>query len=203
MILTNPQSIKSRYDYNMYIFQYDSLFSTRPMEIIIETSYYQNVYPSEYHKIESFVGRFCKEQSIELPVPFVAAEFRMNVQSLQRTFIDKVFAICDYRIKNMQDRDSRHLYDICKMLDKVELNEELAQLIDIVREDRMLSKNNPSAQLEYNIPKMLLEIMDSRFYERDYKEITQKLLYENVSYEYAIQNGIAIVADSDVFEYKR
>ena len=89
------------------------------------------------------------------------------------------------------------------MLDKVELNEELAQLIDIVREDRMLSKNNPSAQLEYNIPKMLLEIMDSRFYERDYKEITQKLLYENVSYEYAIQNGIAIVADSDVFEYKK
>ena len=113
MILTNPQSIKSRYDYNMYIFQYDSLFSTRPMEIIIETSYYQNVYPSEYHKIDSFVGRFCKEQSIELPVPFVAAEFRMNVQSLQRTFIDKVFAICDYRIKNMQDRDSRHLYVRC------------------------------------------------------------------------------------------
>lgn len=67
----------------------------------------------------------------------------------------------------------------------------------------MHSKNNPSAQLEYNIPEMLKEIIDGRFYETDYKNITQKLLYENISYDYSIEHGIAIVAKSDVFEYKK
>ena len=203
LVLSNPEEIKSRYDYNKYVFKYDSLFSVIPLEIIIETSYYQSVYPVDKHVVGSFVGRFCLERSIILPVPFEAAEVMMNVQSIERTFVDKVFAVCDYKIQNMQDRDSRHLYDICKLLREVELNEELDKLIDMVRDDRMQSKNNPSAQLEYIIPDMLKEIIRSRFYEPDYKNVTQKLLYEDISYDYAIKNGIAIIAESDVFVYKK
>ena len=203
LLLSNPEEIKSRYDYNKYVFKYDSLFSVIPLEIIIETSYYQSVYPVDKHVVGSFVGRFCLDRNIILPVPFEAAEVMMNVQSVERTFVDKVFAVCDYKIQNMQDRDSRHLYDICKLLQEVELSEELDKLIDMVRDDRMQSKNNPSAQLEYLIPDMLKEIIRSRFYESDYKNVTQKLLYEDISYDYAIENGIAIVAESDVFIYKK
>ena len=203
LVLSNPEEIKSRYDYNRYVFKYDSLFSVIPLEIIIETSYYQSVYPVDKHVVGSFVGRFCLDRNIILPVPFEAAEVMMNVQSIERTFVDKVFAVCDYKIQNMQDRDSRHLYDICKLLQEVELNEELNKLIDMVRDDRMQSKNNPSAQLEYIIPDMLKEIVRSRFYEPDYKNVTQKLLYEDISYDYAIENGIAIIAESDVFIYKK
>ena len=203
LMLSNPEEIKSRYDYNKYEFKYDSLFSVNPLEIIIETSYYQSVYPVDKHIVGSYVGRFCLDRNIILPVPFEAAEVMMNVQSIERTFVDKVFAVCDYKIQNMQDRDSRHLYDICKLLREVELNEELDKLIDMVRDDRMQSKNNPSAQLEYIIPDMLKEIIRSRFYESDYKNVTQKLLYEDISYDYAIENGIAIVAESDVFIYKK
>ena len=201
--LSNPDEIKSRYDYNKYVFQYDSMFATIPLEIIVETSYYQAVYPVEKHVVGSFVGKFCKERNIILPVPFDAAEVYMNVQSVERTFIDKVFAVCDYKIQNMQDRDSRHLYDICKLLGKVKLDQQLDELIDVVRDDRMHSKNNPSAQLEYNIPEMLKEIISSRFYEADYKNVTQKLLYEDISYDCAIEHGIAVVAETDVFEYKK
>ena len=203
LVLSNPEEIKSRYDYNKYVFKYDSLFSVIPLEIIIETSYYQSVYPVDKHVVGSFVGRFCLDRNIILPVPFEAAEVMMNVQSIERTFVDKVFAVCDYKIQNMQDRDSRHLYDICKLLREVELNEELDKLIDMVRDDRMQSKNNPSAQLEYIIPDMLKEMIRSRFYEPDYKNVTQKLFYENISYDYAIENGIAIIAESDVFMYKK
>lgn len=203
LVLSNSEEIKSRYDYNKYVFKYDSLFSVIPLEIIIETSYYQSVYPVDKHVVGSSVGRFCLERSIILPVPFEAAEVMMNVQSIERTFVDKVFAVCDYKIQNMQDRDSRHLYDICKLLREVELNEELDKLIDMVRDDRMHSKNNPSAQLEYIIPDMLKEIIRSRFYESDYKNVTQKLLYEDISYDCAIENGIAIIAESDVFIYKK
>lgn len=203
MTLSNPEKIMSRHDYNMYVFKYTSLFADMPMEIIIETSYYQPVYPVEKHTVGSFVGRFCERRKIELPIPFKAATVLMDVQSVKRTFIDKVFAICDYRIQDSQDRDSRHLYDICKLLDQIELDDELDKLIDNVRDDRMLSKNNPSAQLQYNIPNMLNEIIESRFYESDYKNITQKLLYEDISYDYAVENGIAVIAQSDVFIYKK
>lgn len=203
MTLSNSDEIKSRYDYNKYVFQYDSMFATIPLEIIVETSYYQAVYPVEKHMVGSFVGKFCEERNITLPIPFEAAEVLMNVQSVERTFIDKVFAVCDYKIQNMQDRDSRHLYDICKLLDLVKMNQQLDELIDVVRDDRMHSKNNPSAQLEYNIPEMLREIISSRFYEADYKNVTQKLLYEDISYDYAVEHGIAVVAETDVFEYRK
>ena len=203
LTLANPEDIQSRHSYNSYVFEYESLFCEIPLEMIIETSFYQAVYPAEIHDVYSFVGRFCEKRGIIVPIPFDAAVVNMQVQSLERTFIDKVFAICDYRLQDMQDRDSRHLYDIAKLLPKVEIDDELGVLIDEVREDRMLSRNNPSAQPEHNIPEMLKEIISSRFYEQDYNNITKKLLYENVSYEEAIAGGIAKVAELDMFEYKK
>jgi len=203
LVLANPDDIQSRYDYNRYVFRYESLFYPFQMEIIVETSYYQIVYPVQKHTIHSFVGKFCEDNNIDLPIPFPEQSFDMNVQSLERTFIDKVFAVCDYRIQNMQERDSRHLYDICKLLPQVKLDEHLSKLIDDVRDDRMHSKNNPSAQLEYNIPDMLNEIIVSHFFESDYRDVTMKLLYENINYNYAIENGIAKIAKSDVFLYQK
>jgi len=203
LTLANPEDIQSRHSYNRYVFEYESLFSEIPLEMIIETSFYQAVYPAEIHDVYSFVGRFCEKRGIIVPIPFDAAVVNMQVQSLERTFIDKVFAICDYRLQDMQDRDSRHLYDIAKLLPKVEIDDELGVLIDEVREDRMLFRNNPSAQPEHNIPEMLKEIINSRFYEQDYNNITKKLLYENVSYDEAIAGGIAKVAELDMFEYKK
>ena len=203
LTLKNPDKIQSRYDYNKYIFEYESFYSVDKLELLVETSYYQISYPVVNHIVSSFIEKFCHKNKLKLPIEFDAASFNMDVQSLERTFIDKVFAVCDYKIQNMMDRDSRHLYDICKLLREVELNEELDKLIDMVRDDRMQSKNNPSAQLEYIIPDMLKEIIRSRFYEPDYKNVTQKLLYEDISYDYAIENGIAIIAESDVFIYKK
>ena len=200
--LSNPDMIKTRYNYNKYVFRYESLFDSNKLEIIIETSYYQSVYPISKHIINSYIGSFCKKNNIKLPIPFVI-DFEMNVQSIERTFIDKAFAVCDYKIENMEDRDSRHLYDIAKMMPLITFDSKLDKLIDDVRDDRMTSKNNPSAQLEYNINEMLKEIIDKRFYERDYNFVTKKLLYENYSYDDAINNGIAKIVNTDVFTYKK
>ncbi len=49
---------------------------------------------------------------------------------------------------------------------------------------------------------MLQDIITTRFYERDYNDITKKLLYEDVSYDEAIDKGIKIVAYWNLFEYK-
>ena len=201
--LTNTNDIMSRYDYNKYIFEYDSMFSKIPLEIIVETSYYQTVYPAIKHNVASFVGKFCEDRNIVLPIPFEAANVNMSVQSLERTFVDKVFAICDYVLLDKAERNSRHLYDICKLLDSIEINDQLDKLIDLVRDDRMLSKSNPSAKLEYNIPKLIKDIIKNKYYESDYKNITQKLLYEDMSYDYVIEHGLAKVLDYDIFEYKK
>ncbi len=199
LTLSNPEDIYSRHSYNKYVFKYASFFSDFPLEMIIETNLYQSVYPVEEHDVYSFVGRFCEKNGLKLPIPFQASIVNMQVQSLQRTFIDKIFAVCDYRLQDMQDRDSRHLYDIAKMLPAIEINDMLISLIDEVRKDRMASKNNPSAQPQYNISEMLREIISSRFYEPDYNNITRKLLYENYSYDKAISDGIARIADLDIF----
>ena len=100
--LSNPDDIQSRHSYNKYVFECESLFSDIPLELIIETSFYQAAYPVDVHTVYSFVGKFCcKERGIVLPIPFDAAFVDIQVQSLERTFIDKVFAICDYRIQDM------------------------------------------------------------------------------------------------------
>lgn len=203
LVLSNADDIQSRHSYNKYIFKYESLFSDIPLELIVETSFYQEVYPVETHAVGSFVGKFCEKRGVKLPIPFEEALVNMQVQSLERTFIDKVFAICDYHLQDMQDRDSRHLYDIAKLLPEIKITPELDALIDDVRDDRMQSKNNPAAQPEHDISVMLKGIISSRFYESDYNNITKKLLYEDVSYEEAISNGIAQIADMDIFKYKK
>lgn len=201
-VLENPDMIKTRYSYNKYIFKFDSLFSNEKQEIIIETSYYQKVYPVIKHKINSYVSDYLDNKNANLPF-FFPLNFSMNVQTLERTFIDKVFAICDYKIQNMEDRDSRHLYDIAIIMPYIKIDNNLDELIDEVRDDRMTSKNNPSANLDYDINNMLKEIIDTRFYEKDYSSITKQLLYEDYSYNDAIDNGISKLLKTDVFTYKK
>ena len=197
--LSNPDKVMSRHDYNKYVFKYDSLYSKEKLEIIIETSYYQISYPVIRKEISSFINYFCKKNNVNMPFEFDSVKFEMNVQSLDRTFIDKVFAVCDYKIQNMMDRDSRHLYDIAKMVSHIEFDEKLKELIIKVRKDRMKSKNNPSADPKYNINEMLKDIVDSGFYKPDYNNVTLKLLYEEYSYEDAINNGIKVVLNNDAF----
>lgn len=197
--LLNPESVMSRHNYNKYVFGYESLFAGSSLNIIVETSFYQEVYPVVIHKVDSFVGSFCAEREITLPIPFETESFNMPVQTLERTFIDKVFAICDYKIQGVQEGKSRHLYDIYKLLPKVSFSSELRELIDKVRKDRRSSKNNPSSQLSYDIPKLLGEIIDSRYFEEDYNTVTKKLLYENINYEEAITEGIANVIEACIF----
>lgn len=199
LTLDNSQDVKSGYDYNKYIFKYTSLLDDLPLEIIVETSYYQPVYPIINHTIYSLVGKFCKKQNIKLPIPFIEGEFKMDVQSLERTFIDKVFAVCDYKIQNMMDRDSRHLYDIAKIYPYIIIDKEFTNFIKKVRLDRTKSKNNPSANDQYNINELLNEIITTRFFEKDYNFLTTKLLYEHYPYDLAIENGISKIKNLNIF----
>jgi hypothetical protein len=83
LTLTNAEDIQSRHSYNKYVFKYESLFSDVPLELIIETSFYQDVYPAETHDVYSFVGKFCEKKKIVLPIPFDEVKISMQEQSLE------------------------------------------------------------------------------------------------------------------------
>lgn len=194
----NEKDIRSGYNYNKYVFEYESLFSSMQSEIIVETSFYQISYPVETLKVNSIVEKFCQKNGIDIR-EIEKLNCNIKVQNLSRTFIDKIFAICDYTLLDSIDRNSRHLYDISKMIPYIKFDSKFCDLVIDVRRDRMLSKNNPSAQIENDIPQILERIIEKRIFESDYNNITNKLLYENMTYDEAIKEGVEIVLKMKVF----
>lgn len=79
----------------------------------------------------------------------------MMVQGIDRTLIDKVFAICDYYLNDRVSKHSRHIYDIYKLLPLVPQNKNFKQLVKEVRLVRVNSKICPSAQPEIDVPMLL------------------------------------------------
>lgn len=199
MILENSNDIKSRYDYNRYEFSFSSLFTSIKQEVIVETSFYQSVYPTEKRRVLSYIEKFSETNKLTLPPECKISTVEMQVQCLDRTFIEKVFAICDYYVQNIKERNSRHLYDIYKLFNHIVFDDNFKELILSIREDRIKSRNNPSAQKKYSIENILKSIIEERFFEKDYNDITTGLLYEQVSYYEAVSNGIKKVIDLHIF----
>ena len=127
--------------------------------------------------------------------------FDIRVQTLDRTLVDKVFAICDYMIDNKPERNSRHIYDISRLLTLVSLDNNLVALIREVRKNRKAGTKCYSAQDGVSVPKILRQIIDTEYYKKDYINSTEKLLSKPVSYNEAIKSLESII-ESGVFEEK-
>lgn len=109
----------------------------------------------------------------------------MRVQSLNRTLIDKIFAVCDYYLQGKANRNARHLYDIYKLTEHVEIDEPFLDLVNEVRFHRieMGSEIAPAAPLDVNILGLVQRIYDEDFYREDYRETTLKLISDSLEYE--------------------
>ena len=126
--------------------------------------------------------------------------FNVCGQKLERTFIDKVFAICDYYERKETNRNSRHIYDLYKICRVIDLSDKsLPQLIAAVRNDREKSIRCVSASDGYNVNDTLEKIRTSHLFESDYKEVTSKLLIKNVDYEDAI-GVLKVIIGSALFK---
>lgn len=113
-------------------------------------------------------------------------KFPMNLQSLERTYIDKVFALCDYYLQGKSKRYSRHLYDIYKLTPMMEFGEKFVRLVEEVRKHRANLKICPSAQDNVDVPAVIMEFCDNAFYEQDYETITSYFAADFVSYSEVI-----------------
>ena len=195
---------RSRRDYNCYTFSYepiDNYITERKLiqGVKMEISLSSISFPTVMLPVDSYVYKFLSEENIDIVKKYELQPFKMNVQRIERTFIDKVFAICDYYLQGKTKRYSRHIYDIYMLLPKITFNQSFKELIKQIRKVRLEMNICPSASEEISIPKLLNEIIEKEFFKSDYSDITTYFQNHPVSYNKAIC-AVKIVADSGMFE---
>ena len=199
--LANPESIRSRRDYNRYLIDYPISFGTGYLKpnLIAETAVYIRAFPNDKMKASSIVADYLLEAGFDSLIKEHGIEpFEVNVQLATRTFIDKIFAIADYYLSGTVDEHSRHLYDVYKLLDIVSIDEELATLLKEVREERKPHQNCHSAKDGVDLRAALIEILEKDAYKKDYEEITASLLFEKVDYS-TVKSALKAIVESKLF----
>ena len=162
-------------------------------------TFIQKAYPDQTKPLCSMIGEFLIDQlSSEALEAYGLSPCEIKVQALERTFIDKVFALCDYYLAGEVTRHSRHIYDIHQLMGAVDWKNQTA-LIHEVRNDRKSNKTCLSAQDNISVSSILQQIIDSEYYRKDYEEVTEALLSESIDYRTAVQSVMEI-ADSRIFD---
>ena len=200
--LINEANIRSRRDYNRYEIKYPIHFEGAGIKqfLLVETVFMVKAYPDEIKEVTSMIYDFWKEIKDEAAIEeYEMKPFEIRVQTLDRTLVDKLFAICDYAISNNTTVYSRHIYDLHRLLSIVVLDDKLKALVKEVREERKTHERCYTAQEKFDIPSILKQIIDERIYYKDYKEITQKVLFDGTSYETSI-TALHKIIESGVFE---
>ena len=188
--IRNFNSVESDKNLNHYDFYYESVVGDRVLNAIphyvkLETSLMSYAFPTEKRNLENYIFKALGKTENELIAAYDLGTFQMRVQSLNRTLIDKIFAVCDYYLQGKAHRNARHLYDIYKLSKYVRIDKDFLELVGEVRNHRIEMGTNiaSSAPLEVNIPELVEKICDDDFYKIDYKETTLKLISDNLSYD--------------------
>ena len=187
--LTNPEDVRSRREYNRYMIDYPSSVSADYLkeQLIVETAIYQRAYPTRKMKADSLIYLFLTQNGFEEYVEQYGLQpFELNVQTAERTMIDKIYALADYYLLGTTAEHSRYIYDIYKLSGIVEVNESLKELAVSVAEERKPHKMSLSVQDGVKVRDVLRQIIADRIYEDDYEQITKPLLFEDISYQQAI-----------------
>ena len=181
--VSNLSETRSRREYN----RYDIALGGAARSLILETAVMTPASPYNIRPVQSFIGSFVEARDENLAKELDLLSFEVKANSLERTFADKVFAICDYYMSgDIPARQSRHIYDLHKLLGMVSLDDEMQSLIDTVRAQRIGGYGNPSADDGIDLSAVLEEIVVKESYRSDYERVTMPLLYEDVTYDEAV-----------------
>lgn len=203
MVIENLDHTRSRRDYNRYVIVYESVILTESdalkSAILLETSYTALSFPTVFLPVHSYIGDMMEKEAPDAITEYMLTPFRMKVQGIDRTLVDKVFAVCDYYLQGKVLKHSRHLYDIYKLVPLVPQDDKFRNLVREVREIRAKSAICPSALPEVDIPMLLEKIIEEKAYKTDYDFLTKQLLEEKVSYETVI-DSLKQIAESNIFK---
>ncbi|MDN5372985.1 MAG: hypothetical protein PWR19_2031 [Carnobacterium sp.] len=182
-----PLETRSRRDFNKYLASYQREFIGgihMVDHIIVETNVTYRAFPCKIIPVSNYITKYLmNHDEEELIEKFNLEPFDMKVQTIDRTFIDKIFAICDYYEDGVYDRYSRHLYDI-HMIWKSEFAEleGLKKLIPEIIKIRKPGKNTHSCKPGYPLILSLNKILDKKVYKRDFETNTKEFLSKEASY---------------------
>lgn len=190
--IPNIEGTRSRRDFNKYLLDYNPLYRNDSIKenIIVEVALQIPSFPHVEKKCSSYIYDYLNAiERYDLINEFELEPFTIKVQSLERTFVDKVFALCDYYLSSNGERNSRHLYDLNKIYEKIDI----LSIKLLIEEVRNVRKNNPvcySCKDNIDIQFVLKQIVDTDFYKKDYIDISSKLIapleYSNYSYDKVI-----------------
>ena len=173
-----------------------ALFGKVKIETYLSLRSFPFVQLDVHSYLENYLNEIGRQDIIK---NFELHSFKINVQSIERTFIDKLFAVCDYYERNEDERNSRHLYDLHKLYKNIVFDNKFKKLFEKVREERKQGNNNIfiSAQDDYNIINALNMIIGKKFYKNDFDKVTKLLLIEDIKYETVINTLNLIKNDID------
>lgn len=188
MPISNWEQTQSDRDYNAYLFTYETVLGIEDDRMLssvkLETALGSYSFPTQLVTIDNYIGEFfLKRQRPDLAEKYHLEFFEMKLQSLERTYIDKIFALCDYYMLGKSKRYSRHLYDIYKLTDKIDVESTIENLYEEIRKHREKLMNCPSAEDGVDVSNLINAFCDDGFFKNDYQEITNYFSEDFVEYE--------------------
>ena len=195
MNISNLDETRSRRDFNRYLINYNQSFNTSILKesIVVEVALQIPSFPYVEKECSTYIYDYLKSiNRNDIIERYELNPFIVKVQSLERTFIDKIFAICDYYLSGKVDRNSRHLYDLYKLSKVIDINS-ISSLIKEVRECRKPNPSCLSCKDGISIKEIVNKIIKERYYEDDYINITSKLVDQEDAQKYTYDTVIEIL----------
>ena len=188
--LTDPPTREKPFSaggrYHSFKIAYRSHFESSSIEnnVRVEISLFSPVFPVQWATASCYIADYLREEGKDdLIEEFGLAPFSIKTQTLEKTFIDKVFAICDCQIRGEKYRNSRHIYDLYRIFPRISADENFKSLIGEIREIRNARNKirdskyrTPSAKPESDINTLLTRIIEEETFKEDYLETTRDLL---------------------------
>ena len=189
LIVGNAENIRSRRVFNRYLCPYIAVWSGKEDRVIVEWATQTPAFPIEIKSAQTIIGKYLIEHNrLDLVKKYNLESFEVKTITKERTFVDKVFAICDYHISKKIARQSRHIYDLHQLLKCISLDDDIIQLFNKVKSYRINLDTCHSVKTEKSISSYLFELIEEKTYYDDYQTRTFPLLYDHVSYDEAIKS---------------
>ena len=197
LTVRNPDNLRGDRYFNQFICPYPSVTGETNIgkQIIVELAAQTPSYPSNKRMIRTFISEYLESIGrMDLIELYGLEPFEITVQSLERTFVDKTFAICDYYLADTCKNHSRHIYDISKILPEIKLDDNLVKLYKEIGDRRRGMKVCYSSMEGVKLHIIVSRIIKEESYKNDYNKLTYGLLYEKYPYELCLDALIKVRA---------
>ena len=187
--ILNWDILHSNNNVNKYIFSYKSVIESvvdTNQNINLEISLVLPSYPFIKKSLSNYIYNFIDSENSNIIFKYNLTPLDINCQTIERTFVDKLFAICDYYLLSKTTRLSRHLYDLHKLFTHIDI-EEVKRLFPEIQQLRSKIELCPSAKPNIDIQNIISNIINSDYYAKDYKSVTSLLIYDDISYDNCIE----------------